>query len=177
MPAIDYSSHINSTLPPPGATSAAPATQDDSGFSFDHLLHDVAEIVNPLQHLPVVSTLYRALTGDKINNFEKVAGDTLYGGPLGFVASVADLGFKVLTGKSVGDTVLAYAEELGGGGTAQLASNPPAITPASAISLPTPDVNALIDSMLKNGFGGELAQRAVDAYQRTLGLSASAAAQ
>lgn len=77
----------------------------DSGSSF---WDDVLDVVNPLQHLPVVSTIYRAVTGDKIGDLEKVAGDTLYGGPLGLVSSLADLAFEKITGKDFGDTVMAF---------------------------------------------------------------------
>src|SRR6516164_9237091 len=93
------------TTPAPAA-SAAPAA-DTSSLSDDigDFFHNLLEIVNPLQHLPVVSTLYRNLTGDKINTFDKIAGDTLYGGPIGFAGSVADTIFEKVTGKDVGDTV------------------------------------------------------------------------
>jgi hypothetical protein len=77
----------------------------DSGSSF---WDDVLDVVNPLQHLPVVGTIYRAVTGDKIGDLEKVAGDTLYGGPLGLVSSLADLAFEKITGKDFGDTVMAF---------------------------------------------------------------------
>jgi hypothetical protein len=68
--------------PPPSGS------KDDPDFSFD----DLVDIVNPLQHLPVVGTLYRAITHDTIRTPEKIAGDTLYGGLWGFVSSVADTG-------------------------------------------------------------------------------------
>ncbi|HXC55576.1 MAG TPA: hypothetical protein VNU97_09785 [Rhizomicrobium sp.] len=87
--------------------AAAPAQTGDDGFSFGDLL----DIVNPLQHIPVVSTLYRAITGDEIKTFPKIAGDTLYGGITGFASSMADTIFTKLTGKSVGDTVLAFVEK------------------------------------------------------------------
>ena len=51
-----------------------------SSGTFDFSFHDLLSIINPLQHLPVIGTLYRAITGDKIGAIEKVAGDTLYGG-------------------------------------------------------------------------------------------------
>ena len=78
----------------------------DGDFSF----HDLISIVNPLQHIPIVSTLYRAVTGDSIKPLERIAGDTLYGGAWGFVSSVANLAFKDLTGKDFGETALALVE-------------------------------------------------------------------
>ena len=75
----------------------------DWDFSFHHLL----DIVNPLQHLPVIGTIYRAITGDHIGMPEKIAGDTLYGGLWGAVSGVADAAFEAMTGKDFGSTVLA----------------------------------------------------------------------
>ncbi len=90
----------------PAAAATAPAASaaagSDDGFSFNDLL----DIVNPLQHIPVVGTLYRRITGDTINTVPKIAGDTLYGGLEGFAGSVADTIFEKVTGKSFGDTVL-----------------------------------------------------------------------
>lgn len=87
---------------PPAQAKTAEA-KSESGFSFGDLL----DIINPLQHIPVVSTLYRHLTGDKIGTPEKIAGDTLYGGLTGLACSIGDTLFAELTGKSVGDTVYA----------------------------------------------------------------------
>lgn len=114
MPGIDYSSHIVNPVAQGPAAAVASARDSSSDFSFG----DFLDIINPLQHIPVVSTLYRALTGDEIGTPEKIAGDTLYGGILGggaigggvlsFFSSVADCAFKAVTGKDVGDTVLAF---------------------------------------------------------------------
>jgi hypothetical protein len=86
---------------PETVTVTAPASDDSGKSFFDNLL----DVVNPLEHFPIVSTIYSNLTGDKPNDFTQVAGDTLYGGPLGLVSSIGNLVFKDVTGKSVGDTV------------------------------------------------------------------------
>jgi hypothetical protein len=91
------------------AASAA-GSKDEHGFSFG----DFLDIINPLQHIPVVSTVYRAITGDKIGDAEQVAGDGLYGGLVGLGASIAGLVFKDATGKNLGDTLLSWAEDLTG---------------------------------------------------------------
>lgn len=102
---------------PAPALPAPAAAVSDGGISF----HDLLSIVNPLQHIPIVSTLYRAVTGDTIQPLERIAGDTLYGGFWGFVSSVANVAFQEVTGKDLGDTVLAFVE--GDDGTAELAAN------------------------------------------------------
>jgi hypothetical protein len=81
--------------------SGASAPTDDS------FAHDMMEILNPLQHIPIVSTIYRQMSGDKIGTMERIAGDTLYGGMLGMASSVANVVFEKLTGKDFGDTALA----------------------------------------------------------------------
>ena len=74
-----------SPAPVPSGSLASDLGFDD--FSF----HDLVSIVNPLQHIPIVATLYRAMTGDTIKPLERVAGDSLYGGLWGFVSSVANV--------------------------------------------------------------------------------------
>ena len=98
-----------SITPGAKATQTAAAQDSGSGSFFDQVL----DIINPLQHLPVVGTLYRAVTGDKIGDVAQVAGDTLYGGLMGLGSSLANLIFKDATGKDFGDTVLAAVESIG----------------------------------------------------------------
>jgi len=59
----------------------------DDGLSF----RDVLDLVNPLQHIPVVGNIYRELTGDELAPAVRVAGGALFGGPLGAALSVAGL--------------------------------------------------------------------------------------
>jgi hypothetical protein len=171
MPAIDYSSHINTTIPV-AAVASAPKT-GTSGLSFG----DLIDIVNPLQHLPIISTLYRAITGDTIGTPEKIAGDTLYGGIYGFVGSLADTAFQAITGKNVGDTVLAFLSGRSDSSSTAVASAPASVTPATAISLPTPDLSALMRSLSAKGVDPATASRAAYAYSRATGLSTVEASQ
>jgi len=67
---------------------------------------DFLDIINPLQHIPLISTIYRNLTGDEIDPVSKVAGSALYGGPIGAVASLLDVMVEYKTGKSIVETVL-----------------------------------------------------------------------
>ena len=97
---------------------------------------DFIDMLNPLQHIPVVSSLYRGATGDSINPVSHIAGDALYGGVLG----LASAGISVLVAMS--DEAVASANDgqsmsmvvaslFGGGGSekspaTQLASEPAA---------------------------------------------------
>ena len=49
---------------------------------------DLIDAVNPLQHIPLVSTIYRNVSGDSINTVPKFIGGALYGGPIGLVAAL-----------------------------------------------------------------------------------------
>lgn len=73
-------------------------------LSFD----DLIDTLNPLQHIPVISEIYRGLTGDRISAHARVAGGALYGGPIGLVASVASLAIAGGSGEQgVGDRIFA----------------------------------------------------------------------
>jgi hypothetical protein len=74
----------------------------DDGFTID----DVIDVINPLQHIPVVSTVYRWLTGDTISPAAELAGGALYGGAVGFAASAATIAVDGLTGGSTDQQVL-----------------------------------------------------------------------
>ncbi|MBL8689909.1 MAG: hypothetical protein JNL04_12450 [Rhodospirillaceae bacterium] len=77
--------------------------QDGDTASFKDLL----AIINPLQHIPVVGTIYRAITGDQIAAMPSIIGGTIFGGPVGLALSLADNALKGETGKNVGETVVA----------------------------------------------------------------------
>ncbi|MDP2124178.1 MAG: hypothetical protein Q8J92_07335 [Parvibaculum sp.] len=73
---------------------------DGAELSFN----DLIDTLNPLQHIPVVSEIYRGLTGDAISPQARVAGGALYGGPIGLVVSVASLAIAGGTGEQgIGD--------------------------------------------------------------------------
>lgn len=74
---------------------AAARTEDGLGF------WDLVDIVNPLQHIPVVSSVYRHLTGDEIRPEARIFGATLYGGPVGLAVSVAGAVVEQATGRTV----------------------------------------------------------------------------
>lgn len=79
------------------------------GFSFGALI----DIINPLQHIPVVGTVYRALTGDTIGPASRIAGGTLFGGVFGLIASSIDTAVKEETGRDIGQHVLAMRDDDG----------------------------------------------------------------
>jgi hypothetical protein len=55
---------------PDSADNTAPGATADAGEFFSTLL----DIINPLQHIPLVSKLYREWTGDEINSPARMVG-------------------------------------------------------------------------------------------------------
>lgn len=57
----------------------AQKTSEEGAFSF----FDFLDILNPLQHIPIISTLYRNITGDEMKPISRIVGGAVYGGPVG----------------------------------------------------------------------------------------------
>lgn len=87
---------------PEAAFSGVPAEQR-LGFA------DFLDVINPLQHIPVVATLYRKATGDQISAPAQFMGGVLFGGPLGAASAMADVAMRERTGKGFGENVAALA--------------------------------------------------------------------
>jgi hypothetical protein len=93
-----------------------PSTQSDGdAFGFD----DFLDVINPLQHLPGVGMLYRAITGDRMEPPAELAGGALYGGIYGFLGALGSRAFQEITGDSVEQTVMSLFCERQDGKLAQ----------------------------------------------------------
>ena len=96
------------------------------GPSFQTML----DTINPLKHIPVVSDLMESDNADeKPSVASKLAGGLLFGGPIGFVASLANEIFEEATGKGMASA--AYAALSGDTPTVQVASADTTPAPAS----------------------------------------------
>lgn len=62
----------------------------DDGFNF----RDVLDLINPLQHIPVLGNIYRKLTGDEAAPAIRIAGGALFGGPVGAAFAAANVVVK-----------------------------------------------------------------------------------
>lgn len=97
-----------SSSPAPAApTSSSAGVKLWSGPSFKGILKDVLDTVNPLQHLPLIGSVYRYLTGDEPSGGARIAGDTLYGGPIGFGVSIVSTMLLDKQGHDLGERTLA----------------------------------------------------------------------
>ncbi len=73
----------------------------------NEIFNTLVETVNPLQHIPGVSTAYRAITGETINPVASLAGGWLFGGPVGLAAGAASSFLELVTGKSLAANAMA----------------------------------------------------------------------
>jgi hypothetical protein len=75
----------------------------EDGFTFG----DLIDLINPLQHIPGVATLYREFTGDQIAPGARLLGGSLFGGIPGAVSSLINVAIEDSTGKDIGEHVVA----------------------------------------------------------------------
>lgn len=78
-----------------------------SGNKVMDFIFGLIDVINPLQHIPGVSTLYRNITGDEIGPMARMVGDTLYGGPVGAALAVANIAAEKSTGRDIGENMVA----------------------------------------------------------------------
>lgn len=67
---------------------------------------DLVDVVNPMQHIPVVASIYRDITEDEIKPAAKIAGGTLFGGVLGFASSIFDSVVEEVSGQDMTQTAV-----------------------------------------------------------------------
>jgi hypothetical protein len=93
---------VQDALTPPETRAEAGATDSATAFSEGGVpgFGDILDIVNPLQHIPVVSQYYRDWTGDDMGYISQVAGGAFWGGSLGVAASFVNLGLTSVMGQS-----------------------------------------------------------------------------
>ncbi len=79
----------------------APKPEDELSF------WDLLDVINPLQHIPVVSSIYRHFSGDEISAPARLAGGFLFGGVIGMASSAVSVGFEEITGDDIGGHIMA----------------------------------------------------------------------
>ncbi len=74
--------------------------------SFDEVLNSI----NPMHHIPVVSTIYRAVTGDTIGFGPRLIGAAILGGPVGLIIAGITAFIEELSGGTISEHVAALFE-------------------------------------------------------------------
>ena len=103
--------------PPKGAPGLESETVDtgqfwstEEGPTFGEFL----DIINPLQHIPVVSTIYRAITGDEIGAGPRFIGGIVFGGPVGALAAGITSLFEEASGGDLGSHLASLVDDVMG---------------------------------------------------------------
>ena len=109
-PATEASKHVKN--------SSSLSLFGKDGFTF----FDFLDILNPLHHIPVISTIYRSLTGDQIDPGSRIAGATVFGGPLGAALVSMDVAIQHKTGHDIAE----HAATLFTGNIKSIRGNPDA---------------------------------------------------
>ena len=143
---ITPSAAASVAAPAANASSASRYGFGEDGFTFG----DFLDIINPLQHIPIVGTIYRAITGDTMEAGAEIAGGALYGGPIGALLSVADVAFAADTGKPIDRTMLSWIGLDGDDAPTAVAQATPTVLPhaghAQAARTQTPFATPVIPS-------------------------------
>ena len=79
--------------------------KDKQGFGFMDLL----DMVNPLQHIPLVNLAYRHITGDEIKPIGKIMGGAIFGGASGAASGLVSVVIQSATGKDAIGNASAFA--------------------------------------------------------------------
>jgi hypothetical protein len=119
------------TLAPSAPPSIAATTPKPHPSAFRAVLSEL----NPLQYIPVIGALYRAVTGDTIPEPTREAGSLvvsfLTGGPIGVATNLALLAGEKITGIDPEKTERAVFASVGIGTHAAPSPSHPAPTPAA----------------------------------------------
>lgn len=99
---------VRPARPPEPAADPGPGFWGEDGFTFE----DVLDLINPLHHIPLVSALYRDLTGDEIAPGPRILGAGLFslgpvGAAIGMAGAAVDTAVERHTGRDLGGHVMA----------------------------------------------------------------------
>lgn len=98
--------NLNAQAQPAAIASTPEAASNfwgEDGFSFG----DILDLINPLQHIPIIGTIYRALTGDDISTGSRIFGAGLFGGIFGLGAAVVSAIIEEISGEGIDEQIIA----------------------------------------------------------------------
>jgi hypothetical protein len=82
---MDYTRLFGAATPPDGAGPIGENGVWPQPIAVSH--EDAMHALNPLQYVPIVGMIYRAVTGEQIPSTLRVAGAGVLGGPLGMIGA------------------------------------------------------------------------------------------
>ena len=104
-----FDQHLTAEFASDSRTSGIKNMQDSAQSGEKWSFFDFLDVINPLQHIPIISTIYRSITGDEIKTAARAMGGMLYGGPIGMVAGIANGTVEDATGRDIPETLVAMA--------------------------------------------------------------------
>ncbi len=78
--------------------------------SFDEVMNSI----NPMHHIPVVSTIYRAVSGDTIGMGPRMIGAAIIGGPVGLIIAGITAFSEEMSGATISEHLVALYEGITG---------------------------------------------------------------
>lgn len=88
-----------------GNTTTSSSSAQDDHFGF----FDFIDMINPLQHIPLLNIAYQKITGDTIKPISRIIGGTVFGGPAGAASGLITTVIEDGTGKSPLGNVMSIA--------------------------------------------------------------------
>ncbi len=85
---------------------------------------DLIDFVNPLQHIPIVSTIYSHLTGESPGALARFTIGGLIGGPIGLLSAAVNSALITETGKDMGQIAMAVITGDGPSGSSPVPNEP-----------------------------------------------------
>lgn len=70
---------------------------------------DLLDMVNPLQHIPLVNLAYREITGDEIKPISMIVGGGIFGGPAGAASGIVNTIIQEETGQDILGNATSFA--------------------------------------------------------------------
>lgn len=110
---IEYNLSLAQTGPAPDSFKATLAYRenidDTAAANSEFGFGDLFDMINPLQHIPIVGHVYRAITGDDIKPIGRIVGGAVFGGALGAASGLVNVIVQEETGRDITENALAMA--------------------------------------------------------------------
>ena len=153
---------LNGPVTPPAMAQMGDPHDTSEGDTENHdfSFGDLVDIINPLQHIPGVANVYRAITGDTISAPARFMGSMLFMGPVGLAMTAADTLAMNADGKLASEQLIAaISGRQADSGIVTAKTNLPDTAPTSAVTATmttAPAIPPAIASATTGGIGPNL---------------------
>ena len=153
---------LNGPVTPPAMAQMGDPHDTSEGDTENHdfSFGDLVDIVNPLQHIPGVANVYRAITGDTISAPARFMGSMLFMGPVGLAMTAADTLAMNADGELASEQLIASINgRQADSGAVMAKTNLPDTAPTSAVTATmttAPAIPPAIASATTGGIGPNL---------------------